>query len=71
MLELGARFALHLLYHGGIEAGSADSCNLFTLLQEGLGSHDDSPQVPLAEVVAHVRLQLGEAARPPTSSHDP
>jgi len=57
--ELAARYALFLLYRdGAIDGASAEGCNLWTLLQEGLGDHDDAPQVPLDEVVGRVEEQM-------------
>lgn len=64
VLKLAARFALHLLYTKQHEMGSfgasADSCNLWALLQEGLGDHDDQPQVPLDQIIVTVKKQLEE-----------
>jgi hypothetical protein len=46
-LRLAARFVIHtLLNNKPIDCGSADACNLIELCYEGLGHHDDDPQVP-------------------------
>ncbi len=58
-LKLAAKFARHLLLGSkGIVPGSADACNLIELLNEGLGYHDDAPQVPLNEIVKCVKAIL-------------
>ena len=63
LLRLAARLANYCLLGSGRDlgtfGGSADCCNLTTLCQEGLGSHDEAPQVPLAEIVRYVEEQLG------------
>lgn len=65
-LQLGAKFALRLLYRNRtIDSGSADGCNLWALFQEGLGNHDPNPQVPLADIVARVRGQIGDVPPSP------
>lgn len=64
VLKLAARYALHLLYTKSHEMGefgkSADHCNLWDLLQEGLGHHDEHPQVSLEEIISFVKKQLGD-----------
>lgn len=59
---LAARYALYLLYNRRvIDTGSAEGCNLWTLLQEGLGGHDDNAATPpLADIVKFVKEQMGE-----------
>lgn len=58
-LKLAAKFVLHKLLNGqSIETGSADACNLIELCYEGLGHHDDYPQVPLDEIVKYVQAQM-------------
>ena len=58
-LKLAARFVIHtLLNNKPIECGSADACNLIELCYEGLGHHDDYPQVPLDEIVKYVKAKL-------------
>lgn len=70
MLRLAARLAARCLH--GEFSGSADACNLLVLCQEGLGYHDEAPQVPLAEIVRHVEGQLGpELAADPYLSPEP
>ncbi len=58
-LKLAAKFVLYkLLNSQSIESGSADACNLIELCYEGLGHHDDYPQVPLDEIVRYVKSQM-------------
>lgn len=70
ILKLAARFALHLLYKHqhdmGTFGGSADCCNLWELLQAGLGHVDHHPQVPLDVVIALVVEQVGGQPDLPT-----
>ncbi len=62
--KLAAEYARHLLYRDGrIEGSSASGCNLWALLQEGLGNHDNDPQVPLAEIVTCVREDMKRLVR--------
>lgn len=57
--RLAARYACYLLYsRRTIDTASADASNLYALLQEGLGIHDDSPQVPLDKIVEYVIEQM-------------
>lgn len=57
--KLAATYALFLLrQRPTIDSASADACNLYALLQEGLGDSDNDPQVPLDEIVKYVHNQM-------------
>lgn len=59
---LAMRYAIWLLYNkGSIDGSSAHGCNLGALLQEGLGNHDEDPQVPLDKIVALVKSEMEES----------
>jgi hypothetical protein len=57
--NLAAKYALFLLRsHRNLDTASAEACNLWALLQEGLGERDDNPQVPLEAIVEYVKKQM-------------
>ena len=59
--ELAGRYILYLLYtRETIDCHSAEACNLGALVQEGLGNHDEDPQVPLDVIVEYVKKQMGK-----------
>ena len=61
MLILAARYARHYIYENRNKlGGTTEFCNLWDILQDALGESEDFPQVPLAEVVEHIKRDLGD-----------
>lgn len=70
LLRLAAKYLLHVLYTNQHDMSklthSAEFCNLWSLCQEGLGEHDDYPQVPLEDIIVLVEQELLKPCRPKT-----
>ena len=69
LLELGARYALHLLHKHQFDRGALTHgyqvVNLWDLLVAGLEGPEPYPQVSLAEIIELVWHELGEIGPPP------